>query len=71
MWCLKVCSAHDCLKGSIKVDTGGACGALLNDLSKALEWILHDLFNVKLHEHSLDSHTQQTHQCCYLVENES
>ena len=55
MWCLKVYSAHDSLKDGTKVDTGGICGGLLNDVSKALESILRDLYNVQLHAHSLES----------------
>ena len=55
MWCLKVYSAHGSLKDGTKVDTGGICGGLLNDFSKALESILRDLYNVQLHAYSLQS----------------
>ena len=45
-------------KAGAKLEKGRINGALLNDLSKPLECILLDLFNVKLHLHSLDSHIQ-------------
>ena len=46
-------------KTGTKLDKGRVTGALLNDISKVLECILLDLFNVKLHAHSLDSHIQR------------
>ena len=41
-----------------KLDKGGVSGALLNDLSKAFDYTLLDLFNAKLHAQSLGSHIQ-------------
>ena len=54
-------SAHHCIlafisKAGTKIDEGGVKGALLNNLSKAFEFILLDLFTKKLHTYSLDSH---------------
>ena len=46
-------------KSGTKIDEGGVKGALLNDLSKAFEFILLGLFNKKLHAYSLDSHMQR------------
>ena len=46
-------------KAGTKIDKGRLSGALINDVSKALECILLDLFNDKLHAQSLDSHIQR------------
>ena len=46
-------------KSGTKIDEGGVKGALLNDLSKAFQFILLGLFNKKLHAYSLDSHMQR------------
>ena len=62
---LKGYSAYHCFRALSKVGTkldqiytrlDGASGALLNDLSKAFKCILLDLFNAKLHAHSLELH---------------
>ena len=36
------------------LDSNGACGALLTDLSKAFDCLSHSLFIAKLHAHGLD-----------------
>ena len=46
-------------KAGTKLKKGGVTRGLMNDLSKALECILLDLFNAKLHAPNLDSHTQR------------
>ena len=46
-------------KTGAKIDKGVFSGLLSNNLSKALECISIDLFNAKLHAHSLDSQVQR------------
>ena len=46
-------------KAGTELEKRGVSGGLLNDYPKALECILLDLFNAKLHVHSLVSHIQR------------